>query len=213
MNLFVYTVVHDIGFAPNPFYGHCTLATCKPGIRKHAQRDDWIVGVGSTQKGQEGKLVYAMQVEEKMPFVDYWNSPKFRNKRPCLIGSLKQRYGDNIYHKCPTSGEWMQADSRHSHKDGTPNYGHVKRDTSYPHVLISQKYVYFGADAINIPTPLRSWDGKDHFTRLRSYRRNFPCDLKDALIEWLNRLTSTTRIQGEPLDWNNHPQFVIQTLF
>ncbi len=41
-----YIVRYDSGFAPNPFYGFCTLATCKPDIRKHAQVGDWIVGTG-----------------------------------------------------------------------------------------------------------------------------------------------------------------------
>lgn len=32
--LFSYIVRWDHGFAPNPFHGICSLATCKPGIRK-----------------------------------------------------------------------------------------------------------------------------------------------------------------------------------
>ena len=31
-----YVVRYDSGFAPNPFYEYCTLATCKPNIRKGA---------------------------------------------------------------------------------------------------------------------------------------------------------------------------------
>nr|WP_269667332.1 hypothetical protein [Polaromonas naphthalenivorans] len=27
-------MTHDSGFAPNPFHGTLTLATCKPGIRR-----------------------------------------------------------------------------------------------------------------------------------------------------------------------------------
>ena len=34
MRLFSYVVARDYGFAPNPFYEMCTLATCKPRIRK-----------------------------------------------------------------------------------------------------------------------------------------------------------------------------------
>ncbi|WP_198140678.1 Nmad2 family putative nucleotide modification protein [Polaromonas naphthalenivorans] len=29
-----YLMTHDSGFAPNPFHGTLTLATCKPGIRR-----------------------------------------------------------------------------------------------------------------------------------------------------------------------------------
>jgi len=32
--LYLYTMTYDSGFAPNPFHGICTLACCKPGIRR-----------------------------------------------------------------------------------------------------------------------------------------------------------------------------------
>ena len=46
-SLFSYVVRYDSGFAPNPFHGFCTLATCKPGIRAHANVGDWVVGTAS----------------------------------------------------------------------------------------------------------------------------------------------------------------------
>jgi hypothetical protein len=42
-------VARDYGFAPNPFFGVCTLATCKPKIRKAAAIGDWVVGTGSSR--------------------------------------------------------------------------------------------------------------------------------------------------------------------
>jgi hypothetical protein len=39
-SIFVYVVKHDGGFAPNPFHGFCTLACCKPKIRKGAKEGD-----------------------------------------------------------------------------------------------------------------------------------------------------------------------------
>jgi len=42
-SLYSYVVRYDSGFAPNPFGGYCTLATCKPEIRKTAQLGDWLV--------------------------------------------------------------------------------------------------------------------------------------------------------------------------
>ena len=44
MKLFSYILARDFGFAPNPFYSICSLATCKPIIRKKAQIGDWIIG-------------------------------------------------------------------------------------------------------------------------------------------------------------------------
>jgi hypothetical protein len=38
--LFSYTVRVDDGAAPNPFRGLCTLAICKPAIRRGAGRLD-----------------------------------------------------------------------------------------------------------------------------------------------------------------------------
>lgn len=40
MKLFSYIVTHDAGFAPNPFWGYCTLACCKPAIRRTANVGD-----------------------------------------------------------------------------------------------------------------------------------------------------------------------------
>ena len=41
MNLYSYVITRDYGFAPNPFWNICTLATCKPQIREHALKGDW----------------------------------------------------------------------------------------------------------------------------------------------------------------------------
>lgn len=48
MNCFRYKIEHDFGFAPNPFHGTLSLATCKGDIRKNKnlQLGDWIVGLG-----------------------------------------------------------------------------------------------------------------------------------------------------------------------
>jgi hypothetical protein len=62
--LYSYVVVHDTGFSPNPFFGFCTLACCKPEIRRKAEEGDWIVGL--TPKAQGNKVVYFMQVDEVM---------------------------------------------------------------------------------------------------------------------------------------------------
>lgn len=40
MKLFSYVVAREYGFAPNPFFGWCTLATCKPKIRVTAEVGD-----------------------------------------------------------------------------------------------------------------------------------------------------------------------------
>ena len=93
---FSYVVKRDYGFAPNPFYGFLTLATCKPLIRKNAEIGDFIIGNSPSNLGS--KLVYMAKVSEIITFDEYWSNPRFLCKKPIMNGSVKKLYGDNIYH-------------------------------------------------------------------------------------------------------------------
>jgi hypothetical protein len=200
VRLYSYVVAYDIGFAPNPFYGYCTLATCKQDIRSKAQLGDWIVGTGSASAGLGDRLVYAMHVEEILKYDDYWTDERFSRKRPRLRGSMKQQYGDNIYHRGP-NGTWLQENSRHSFNDGTPNPGHVDRDTKADVVLISREFVYYGSGGPVIPNRLRTGYGMDLVHRAPSHRCRFPDDMRDAVVDWIvNDLESG--LQGDPRDWS-----------
>src|SRR6266446_5897150 len=157
MRLFSYIVARDYGFAPNPFYGWCTIATCKPMVRSAAAPGDWVMGTGAkTKYNLVGRLIYAMQVEECLGFDAYWSDPRFLCKRPRLNGSLKQVYGDNIYHR--EGGRWKQEDSHHSYERGRPNRRNITRDTRVNRVLISSRFVYFGSSAPAIPKPFRPYN-------------------------------------------------------
>ncbi len=152
-----YIVAYDSGFAPNPFNGVCTLATCKPEIRKRASVGDWIIGTGSNRMGvrRGGFLVYAMRVQGSMTFSEYWCDPRFQKKKPNLYGSYRMACGDNIY--CPMDdGGWQQLNSYHSKEDGSQFQRHVNKDTSVDRVLISDDFVYFGAEGPEIPTALKN---------------------------------------------------------
>ena len=142
MKLYSYIVRRDFGFAPNPFYDFCTLATCKPVIRRTATVGDWVIGTGSGAKNKQrnGYLVYAMRVTETMSFDEYWKDTRFRNKRPDMHASVKKKScGDNIYHKDPDSNEWCQMDSHHSCNDTN-----VCNDTKVDRVLVSDDFIYWG---------------------------------------------------------------------
>ncbi len=116
-----YAITRDYGFAPNPFHGFCTLATCKPDIRKSAKVGDWIMGVGgSSLRSVKRRCILLMKVSEKVSFQDYWDHERFSLKKPVRNGSRVQMLGDNIYHK-DGNGDWIQEDSHHSNPDGTPN--------------------------------------------------------------------------------------------
>jgi hypothetical protein len=80
--LFSYVVDHDLGFAPNPFGGFCTLAKCKlkevDSIRRNvielAEEGDWIAGTGGADRKKSagnGKLIYAMRVDDKLSLAKY----------------------------------------------------------------------------------------------------------------------------------------------
>lgn len=145
-----YIVARDYGFSPNPFGEHCTLACCKQRIRVNVKAGDWIFGTGAKKKDMQGKLVFALNVTEKITFQEYWEDSKFEYKKPIMNGSLVQMYGDNIYHK-DDSGNWQQENSHHSLDNGTINGHNLERDLRGRFVLISEHFYYFGKSAIDIP--------------------------------------------------------------
>lgn len=159
-HLYIYVVDRDFGFAPNPFHGYCTLATCKPKIRSHAQIGDWIMGVGGRRLNATGKIIYLMKVSEILTFNEYWSDVRFNRKRPVRNGSLVMMVGDNIYHQESESDTWIQEDSHHSNPDGTTNQKNLATDTSADKVLVSNHFYYFGKSAL--PIDLASIGYKNH---------------------------------------------------
>ncbi len=209
MRVFSYIVARDFGFAPNPFYGYCTLATCKPRIRAAASVGDWVFGTGAkTNYRLNGYLLFAMKVGEILDFDSYWADPRFRCKRPILNGSLKQLYGDNIYHR--RGGRWIQEDSHHSLEGGRPNPKNLEPDTSVNRVLIAERFVYYGEAAIPIPQRFRPdpETGRDVCCS-RQGHQSFAGSLAEALVEWM---TNTDRwgLIGLPLEFQTHEQVAQQ---
>lgn len=195
-------VARDYGFAPNPFFGICTLATCKPTIRRVAQVGDWVIGTGSSERTRKGFLVYAMRITETMTFHAYWNDPRFQRKKPKLRGSKKQAFGDNIYCK-DAGGQWHQLDSHHSYADGTQNPLNVQNDTQTDRVLISTDYAYWGGSGPEIPHELRHYQGAD-ICAGRNHKSEFPDGLVSAFIAWFRSLDAKGYISAL-LDWSGIP--------
>lgn len=201
MKLYSYIVARDYGFAPNPFFGVCTLATCKPEIRRKAQVGDWIVGTGSQVHGLDGRLVYAMKVAEILTYDEYWNDVRFLQKRPHLRGSLKQAYGDNIYHQHPRKqGQWIQVDSHHSRPDGVPNESNIQHDTRVPRVLVASDFVYWGGSGPKIPRRYREYEGFDICRQKQGHKCRFPTALIDSFIAWIRSLNDRGYI-GSPKEF------------
>jgi len=203
MALHSYVVRYDSGFAPNPFYGYCTLATCKPKIRAAAQIGDWIVGSGSksAHASQEGRLVYAMRVEETLSWDQYNTDHRFKAKQPFRRGSRKQSCGDSIYFRAAPNAAWQQRDSFHSRENGSADPNHVKRDTSIDRVLISQDFLYVGGNGPVLPD-LRDARGRPLCKAGIGHSRFDDPDFIEAFSIWFEQL-GVRGYQGAPFEWLN----------
>jgi hypothetical protein len=197
-----YVVRYDSGFAPNPFYGICTLATCKPDIRRTAALGDWIVGSGSNDQSirRGGYLVYAMRVTGEMTFAEYNSDERFQRKKPFRRGSRMQSCGDNIYFREDCQTGWHQRDSFHSQPNGQANGQHVMRDTGVARVLISDDFVYFGGEGPLIPTNLVDHQGRPLVKRGRGRSKFYDPGLVNEFTRWIRAL-GVSGYQGRPYEW------------
>ena len=193
MRIFAYILKTDSGFAPNPFHRWCTLACCKPAIRRKARPGDWIVGI--TPRGLGNRLAYAMRVEESLSFEEYWSDRRFKGKRPRWLkgAPIVEKCGDNCY--APTDdGEFRQLRSQHwDHENNRENVRQKKKDLGGEPVLIGRRFCYYGGDAIAFP------DDVSFKCPARFHRVNFTDYEKSALLDFLERLPRG--IQGQPRNW------------
>jgi hypothetical protein len=157
IRLFSYKLTNDSGFAPNPFGGIMTLATCKPKIRKHKQPGDWLAGFTSGQLNSDAvgseRLIYLMQITDKILISEYWNSPQYEYKKPLPDSDRKRKFGDNIYkplRKNSVLPEDFKQIANISHQADS-----MERDLSGRYVLISKKFWYFGCNPLVLPADVR----------------------------------------------------------
>lgn len=192
MRLFSYIVSHDTGFAPNPFWGYCTLACCKPVIRRVAQKGDWVVGISPKSRGN--RLVHAMRITERpISFGDYFCDPRFECKKPDYRKkSTIYRRGDNIYRPFG-QGEYKQLRSRHSLATGAEDSVKKHHDLSGRFVLISERFFYWGRESILLPPRLRN------LVATRGHRSRFDESLKARFTTWISRYNPG--LHGQPRYW------------
>ncbi|HET6455801.1 MAG TPA: hypothetical protein VFI02_15465 [Armatimonadota bacterium] len=178
--LFTYCLRYDDGAAPNPYWGVCTLAVCKPVIRRIAKIGDWIVGTGAvnTRIGDiSGKVVCAMRVTDKKSMAEYdsftsaslpGKIPDWQHKDP------RQRLGDSIYDF--SSGKPIQ-------RTGVHSVGNMARDLGGRYALLSEHFFYFGDRAVELPPDLQPIvkQGQGH----RSAKNE--CYF-DRFVEWIHSL-------------------------
>ncbi len=190
MKLYSYIVTHDSGFAPNPFWGYCTLATCKPAIRRRAEKGDLIVGLSPKSEGH--RIVYVMRVDEALTFDQYFEDPRFRQKIPHDSKNTEiHRCGDNCYEPGPR-GRFRQLRSKHSKPCGE-HPANKKRDLDGDNVLVSKHFRYFGSKALRLPKAL------DELKVGRSHK----CQFTEQAIARVERLLKSkpSGIQAPPSKW------------
>lgn len=209
--LYTYVVRHDTGFAPNPYHGYCTLACCKPLIRKCARPGDWILGGGAVTKGRGAQVVFVMQVSETLTRMEYWDDPRFAAKKPRIDGSYDEWVGDNIYYE--DAGDWEQLPSLHSEtghgKAGcSPCEDDMRKDLQVDRVLIGENFVYWGADGRfkpHFPTqPL--YFGIGHKFRYKP-------QLVTEFLDWVESLSERGR-RADPADMDmaeKHRELILRS--
>lgn len=188
LRLYSYVVKSDAGHAPNPFWGYCTLAICTPnhmGIR--AEKGDWIMGTTSASRGR--KLVYAMQISERLCFDDYYKDSRFQKKKPVIYGTWQQQCGDNMYYR-DGNDMYRQIKTTLNHTEK----GQQKQDTKHPYVFISEHFYYFGGKAVEIPLEYTGLIWVRH-----GCKRNHNPETVHNFLNWLQDNFEPGK-HGEPCD-------------
>lgn len=206
--LFSYVIPNDHGAAPNPFGGVCTLVICKPRIRSAARVNDWVVGTGSKYSpigDIRDKLVYAMQVTDKMTMREYdaWAQEHRPEKVPKRGGDPRSWVGDAIYDF--TEDPPLM-------RSGVHGPGDRVRDLGGKHALLSEHFFYFGDHPVALPENLRRLV---HSGQAHSSDKN--AEYLEPFVDWLtglrlqpNRLYG--RPQGRVLARNRAPDIKIQNI-
>ena len=142
MKIMSYIITHDYGFAPNPYGGFLTLATCKPRIRNSAKIGDILVGIGSSTGAYKNRLIYAAQVSDVVNMNEYFENPIYQVKKPS-DENISRRRGDNIYYR--ENGTWTQLNNPF-HDESS-----MSHDLNSTNVLICKDFWYFGNKAPLLP--------------------------------------------------------------
>jgi hypothetical protein len=128
-----------------------------------------------------------MEVSEVVYFDDYFRDQRFAKKKPVAAGTWRQRCGDNIYFL--EGDTWRQLNSPHHFTTE-----HLRQDTKYPYVFISEKFFYFGESCIPLPLGLRGliWPKQ-------GCKKNNDWDTVTEFLSWLQSNYTPGQL-GLPLD-------------
>lgn len=186
--LLSYVVASDNGLAPNVTGGVCTLSVCKPVVRKVARAGaDYIIGM-STAPDDRNRVIYVMQVDEKIPFADYFNDKRFQAKKPG--NDIK---GDNFFRA--EKGQLKIAFDNASH---TGKAQAIARDLKAPVAVVGHRFWYFGENAPELPEELRQTKIPLPDAYRRGHRVTDDAATIRAFTKWLDQFEPG--IHGKPRD-------------
>jgi hypothetical protein len=205
--LYSYVVKVDSGFAPNPYWGVCTLACCKPALRRsigttvpknsgfadlnkmrRAQPDTiraqniWVIGVaGSNLTDRERRgVVFVMQVTDVLDFESYFE--EYPQKRPLRDASRSASdpvwHGDAIYTGNDPATARQLTPCAHSRGDAE-DADAKRHDLGGRYVLGSDHFIYFGAEARYVAL-------EEHLHHGRGHRSQHSAETLAALESLLN---------------------------
>jgi hypothetical protein len=192
MKLFTYSIPHDKGFAPNPYHGICTLNTCKPQIRREASEKDWVVGL------KQDSVVYAMEVTEKISMEEYW----YRCKKQIPKKIPVYNYPGCSYQDLCGDCQYDFSSTPPIQLPGFHKTNEYIKDLSGKYTLLSTNFIYFGENAIKLPSYLteiaKYSNGKWIGVARKSLANNaFISDF----VKWFNfQKRNTQSLRGKPAD-------------
>ena len=223
--LYSYTMTYDTGFAPNPFFGICTLACCKPTLRTaiaqyFKKKTDllnkkvnisslniWITGIAGKglaekSKHNEGDIIYLMQVTNIMSFEKYSKDPKYRCKipNPAYFSAKRKNYGaeNTSYENC---GDNIYVFSHHHDIQRRPSFHNKCSHDNCNHEEndLSSPYILISDHYIYFGETT-IFPNDFHAKGNRGYSVNYSDIERKAFLNFVNTLDFTKKIQGKPTE-------------
>lgn len=211
--IYSYVLRYDDGGAPNPYGGLCTLAICKPQIRRNAEIGDWVVGTGSKNaRCNDGNtydlsnhLTYAMKITDVKSFKEYddFCNSDIPSKIPIWSSKVwPEKMGDCIY-------DYNAANAVPLQRAGVHKLVNMDHDLNGKNVLLSNHFYYFGEAAIEIPDHLETI-----IKRHQGHRKITNTNIIFQFEEWISKYESN-KLYGEPQlkhEFNKHDLQDIRSL-
>ena len=187
MKVISYVVAYDYGFAPNPFHGFLTLATCKPQIRR--SRNTKVGDILLGKKSKQNKLIYVGIISEIISIEEYSTNPRFEDKKPKPIKNTNDinQFGDNMYYL--ENARWNHLKGWHTEQE------QWSEDIAGKNVLICEKFWYFGDKAPDIPLEFLSF-----ICQGRGMKHSKPQDqyAVENFMKWLENKFPNSGMIGNP---------------